>query len=41
MEGGKTFHFVTDGIDAAVAQSKAAAGDLVVKIGGGVSTVCQ
>jgi len=41
MEGGTTFHFVTDGIGAALAQAKAAAGDLDVKIGGGVSTVRQ
>src|SRR4051794_3043353 len=41
MEGGTTFHFVTDGIDSALAQAKAAAGDLDVKIGGGVSTVRQ
>ncbi len=39
MEGGTTFHFVTDGIEAALAQAKAAAGDLDVKIGGGVSTI--
>jgi len=36
-----TFHFVTDGIESALAQAKAAAGDLDVKIGGGVSTVRQ
>ena len=41
MEGGTTFHFVTDGIDSALAQARAAAGDLDVKIGGGVSTVRQ
>ena len=41
MEGGTTFHFVTDGIEAALARAKAAAGDLDVKIGGGVSTVRQ
>jgi dihydrofolate reductase len=41
MEGGTTFYFVTDGIEAALAQAKAAAGDLDVKIGGGVSTVRQ
>ncbi|MEO7689740.1 MAG: dihydrofolate reductase family protein [Sphingomonas sp.] len=41
IEGGTTFHFVTDGIEAALAQAKAAAGDLEVKIGGGVSTVRQ
>jgi dihydrofolate reductase len=41
MEGGTTFHFVTEGIDAALAEARAAAGDLDVKIGGGVSTVRQ
>jgi len=41
MEGGTTFHFVTDGIDAALDLARAAAGDLDVKIGGGVSTVRQ
>jgi dihydrofolate reductase len=41
MEGGTTFHFVTDGIESALAQAKGAAGDLDVKIGGGVSTVRQ
>src|SRR5919199_3016991 len=41
MEGGTTFHFVTGGIEAALIQAKAAAGELDVKIGGGVSTVRQ
>jgi dihydrofolate reductase len=41
MEGGTTFHFVTGGIEAALARAKDAAGDLDVKIGGGVSTVRQ
>jgi dihydrofolate reductase len=41
MEGGTVFHFVTDGIEAALDQAKAAAGGLDVKIGGGVSTVRQ
>ncbi|MGN6551640.1 MAG: dihydrofolate reductase family protein [Pararhizobium sp.] len=41
MEGGTTFYFITDGIESALAQAKAAAGDLDVKIGGGVSTVRQ
>ena len=41
MEGGTTFHFVTEGIEAALAQAKAAAGDLDLKIGGGVSTIRQ
>src|SRR5258708_30453112 len=39
MEGGTTFHFVTDRIEAALAEAKAAAGDLDVKIGGGGAPV--
>ncbi|MBO9709267.1 MAG: dihydrofolate reductase family protein [Caulobacter sp.] len=41
MQGGTTFHFVTGGIQAALEQARKAAGDLDVKIGGGVSTVRQ
>lgn len=41
MEGGTTFHFVTDGIHAALESAHAAAGDRDVKIGGGVSAVRQ
>jgi dihydrofolate reductase len=42
MEGGTTFHFVTDGIEAAVARAREAAGpDRNVCIGGGASTVNQ
>jgi len=41
MEGGTTFYFVTEGIESALEQAKAAAGGLDVKIGGGVSTVRQ
>jgi dihydrofolate reductase len=41
MEGGTTFHFVTDGIEAALDEAKRAAGGRDVKIGGGVSTVRQ
>jgi dihydrofolate reductase len=41
MKGGTTFHFLTDGIDSALARAGAAAGGLDVKIGGGVSTVRQ
>jgi len=41
MEGGTTFIFVTDGIESALEQGRAAAGDLDVKIGGGVETVRQ
>jgi dihydrofolate reductase len=39
MAGGTTFHFVTEGIHAALAQAKTAAGDLDVRLGGGVATV--
>lgn len=41
MKGGTTFHFVTDGIESALRQAKAAAGDRDVRIGGGVSTIRQ
>lgn len=41
MEGGTVFHFVTDGIEAALDRAGAAAGGRNVKIGGGVSTVRQ
>ncbi len=41
MEGGTTFHFVTGGIEEALALAKQAAGSKDVKIGGGVSTVRQ
>src|SRR2546429_1650525 len=41
MEGGTTFHFVTDGFDAALEAAKAAAGDQEVDIAGGASTVKQ
>jgi dihydrofolate reductase len=41
MEGGTTFHFVTDGIESALAQARAAAGDRDVSIAGGASAVRQ
>ena len=41
MKGGTTFHFVTDGIHAALERAKAAAGGRDVRVGGGVSTVRQ
>jgi dihydrofolate reductase len=41
MEGGTTFHFVTDGIESALAQAKAAAGDGDVSIAGGAATLRQ
>ncbi|WP_210490982.1 dihydrofolate reductase family protein [Patulibacter sp. SYSU D01012] len=41
LQGGTTFHFVTDGFDAAYAQAREAAGDRGVDIAGGASTVRQ
>jgi dihydrofolate reductase len=41
MEGGTTFHFVTDGIVSAYEQAKAVAGDANVCIAGGANTVNQ
>jgi dihydrofolate reductase len=41
MQGGTTFHFVTTGFDDALAQAKAAAGEMDVDIAGGASTVRQ
>jgi dihydrofolate reductase len=41
MEGGTTFHFVTDGFAAAYSAARAAAGDNGVDIAGGASTVQQ
>ena len=41
MKGGTTFHFVTDGIESALRQAKAAAGAKHVRIGGGTATVRQ
>jgi dihydrofolate reductase len=41
MEGGTTFHFVTDGFDVAYAQARETAGDGGVDIAGGASTVRQ
>jgi dihydrofolate reductase len=41
MAGGTTFHFVTDGIHAALQRAKEAAGELDVRIGGGPATVRQ
>ena len=39
MAGGTTFHFVTDGADAALARAREAAGDRNVSITGGVTTL--
>jgi dihydrofolate reductase len=41
MSGGTTFHFVTDGFEAAFARASEAAGDKGVDIAGGASTVRQ
>jgi dihydrofolate reductase len=40
-EGGTTFHFVTDGIEIALEQARAAAGDRDVALGGGASVAQQ
>ena len=39
MKGGTVFHFVTEGIEAALEQAKAAAGGRDIRLGGGVATV--
>jgi dihydrofolate reductase len=41
MEGGTTFHFVTDGIESALEQARAAAGDQDVKVIGGATALQQ
>ncbi|WP_440063490.1 dihydrofolate reductase family protein [Streptosporangium sp. OZ121] len=41
MKGGTTFFFVTDGIEAAMAQARDAAGDRDVAVAGGAETVNQ
>jgi dihydrofolate reductase len=43
MQGGTTFHFVTDGLESALKQAKAAAGETGkdVRLGGGVSVIRQ
>src|SRR5262249_21818252 len=41
MAGGTTFHFVTDGTEAALERARAAAGGLDVSIGGGAETARQ
>lgn len=41
MEGGTTFHFVTDGIATALEQARRAAGNKDIAIAGGASTVRQ
>jgi dihydrofolate reductase len=41
MHGDTTFYFVTDGIEAALEQARAAAEGMDVSLGGGASTVQQ
>jgi dihydrofolate reductase len=41
MEGGTTFHFVTDGIESALDRARRAAGDRDIRLGGGVSVIRQ
>jgi dihydrofolate reductase len=41
MKGGTTFHFVTDGIDAALTRARGAANGKDVRLGGGVATIRQ
>jgi dihydrofolate reductase len=41
MSGGTTFHFVTDGIHAALQRASEAAGDQDIRLGGGVATIQQ
>jgi len=41
MAGGTVFHFVTDGIDAALARATEAAAGRDVRLGGGVATIRQ
>jgi dihydrofolate reductase len=41
MEGGTTFHFVTSGIQDALARARAAANGKDVRLGGGVDTIRQ
>jgi dihydrofolate reductase len=39
MKGGTVFHFVTGGIEEALTRARKAAGDLDVRLGGGVATI--
>lgn len=41
MEGGTTFHFVTDGIHSALERAMDAASGLDVRLGGGIATIRQ
>ena len=39
MRGGTVFHFVTDGIEAALQRARQSAGDNDIRLGGGVATI--
>jgi dihydrofolate reductase len=41
MEAGTTFNFVTDGIEAALEQARAAAAGIDIRLGGGAATIQQ
>ena len=41
MEGGTVFHFVTEGIEAALERARAAAGGKDIRLGGGVAVIRQ
>jgi dihydrofolate reductase len=41
MQGGTTYHFVTDGIESALEQARAAAGDKDVLVAGGANAIDQ
>lgn len=41
MQGGTTFHFVTEGVDAALARAREAAGGMDVRVGGGADVIRQ
>ncbi len=41
MKGGTVFHFVTDGIEAALERARKSAGGKDIRLGGGVSTIRQ
>jgi dihydrofolate reductase len=41
MEGGTTFHFVTEGIEAALERARSSAGGKDIKLGGGAEAIQQ
>src|SRR3954464_3063796 len=41
MKGGTVFHFVTDGIEAALQRARQSAGSKDIRVGGGVATIRQ